>query len=205
VPTDPPPFRVAITFDTEHPDRPTEPGIEARILDTLARLEVRGTFFLQGRWVEAHREIAREIPQGGHLVGNHSFYHARMPLLSATGFATDVRASERAIRSIVGVDPRPWFRLPFGSGHDRPEIHRRLDRLGYRHVHWHADAREWRLRVGGALVARELLAQVRDHGDGAIVLLHSWPRAGLAGLEPAVRALRDEGATFVRVDELDAA
>jgi peptidoglycan/xylan/chitin deacetylase (PgdA/CDA1 family) len=91
------PFRVALTFDAEHPDRPTRPGVADGLLETLASAGARTTWFLQGRWVEAHPDVARRVVGGGHLVGNHSFYHARMPLLSASGLATDVRAAERVI------------------------------------------------------------------------------------------------------------
>jgi peptidoglycan/xylan/chitin deacetylase (PgdA/CDA1 family) len=197
------PFRVALTFDAEHPDRPTETGVHAAIVEQLTRLDVRATFFVQGRWTEACPDLARALPAAGHLVGSHSFYHARMPLLSRAGFAADVRAAERVIREIVGVDPRPWFRLPFGAGSGRPAIHDRLAELGYRHVPWDVDGRDWDpgaspRRVEGALV-RGTLA----HGDGAIVLLHSWPRTTLAVLDPLVSRLRDAGATFVTLDELE--
>ena len=40
-------------------------------------------------------------------------------------------------------------------------------------------------------------------GDGAILLMHSWPRVMPDALDEAIRRLRDLGATFVRVDELD--
>ena len=56
--------------------------------------------------------MARRIADAGHLVGSHSFYHARLPLLSDEGLATDMREAEAAIREHAGVDPRPWFRLP---------------------------------------------------------------------------------------------
>ena len=52
-------FRVALTFDAEHPDRPTEPGVTAAILDRLAELAVPATFFVQGRWVEAEPAVAK--------------------------------------------------------------------------------------------------------------------------------------------------
>ena len=91
------PFRVALTFDAEHPDRPTDPAAEPRLLETLARLDVRATFFLQGRWVEAYPARARAVAQAGHLIGNHGFYHVRMPLLSAEGLRTDIAEAERVI------------------------------------------------------------------------------------------------------------
>lgn len=196
------PWRVALTFDAEHPDRPTEPGVHAAIVETLARLDLRATFFLQGRWVEAYPDLARALPAAGHLVGSHSFYHARMPLLSRTGFATDVRAAEQVIRDVAGVDPRPWFRLPFGSGEGRRAIHDRLAELGYRHVPWHADGKDWDPAMSPRRLEGRLVRGTLAHGDGAIVLLHSWPRTTRAVLEPVVSRLRDAGATFVTVDEL---
>jgi peptidoglycan/xylan/chitin deacetylase (PgdA/CDA1 family) len=105
-----PPFRVALTFDAEHPDRPHRPGVTDAILDTLADADVRSTWFLQGRWVEAQPATAARVAREGHLVGNHTFYHARLPLLTDEGIATDIRAAEEVIREVVGVDPRPWFR-----------------------------------------------------------------------------------------------
>jgi peptidoglycan-N-acetylglucosamine deacetylase len=78
-------FRVALTFDAEHPDRPTEFDVHDRIVDTLERDHALATFFVQGRWVEAYPDRARALPGLGHLVGSHSFYHVRMPLLSPAG------------------------------------------------------------------------------------------------------------------------
>ena len=116
------PFRVALTFDAEHPDRPHRPGVTAGLLDVLAERGVPSTWFLQGRWVEAEPVLARRVADEGHLVGNHSFYHARMPLLTDDGLATDVREAEAVIRDATGVDPRPWFRCPFSAGDDDPRV-----------------------------------------------------------------------------------
>jgi hypothetical protein len=46
--------QVALTFDVEFPDRPNwQVDNLTCVLDTLASEGVPGTFFLQGRWVEA--------------------------------------------------------------------------------------------------------------------------------------------------------
>ena len=44
---DPGGFLVALTIDAEFPDRPTEPGVTARILDVLAEDGVPATVFIQ--------------------------------------------------------------------------------------------------------------------------------------------------------------
>ena len=50
--------------------------------DVLAGLQVRTTFFVQGRWAEAYPALARRVATDGHLVGHHSHYHVRMVGLS---------------------------------------------------------------------------------------------------------------------------
>lgn len=198
-------LRVALTFDAEHPDRPHHGDNAAWVLDELRRLDVRATVFLQGRWVEAYPDLARRVAAEGHLVGNHSFYHARMPLLSHDGFVEDIREAERSIRDATGVDPRPWLRFPFGAGADVTELVERLPTLGYRHVGWDVEVFEWDPGRSSREVATKALEGVTAHGDGAIVLLHTWPDPVAPALAEVVERLRDRGAQFVRVDELDIA
>ncbi len=195
-------FRVALTFDAEHPDRPADDGNADRLLDALAAAGVRATFFIQGRWAEGYPATARRIANGGHLVGSHSHYHARMPLLSAAGIATDVRDAEAAIREHAGVDPRPWFRCPFGAGADDPRLIGRLEALGYREVGWDVTAEDWEPTRSADDVAASVISGVIACGDGAVALHHTWPNQTLAALPQIVAALRERGATFVGVDEL---
>jgi peptidoglycan/xylan/chitin deacetylase (PgdA/CDA1 family) len=196
------PFRVALTFDIEHPDRPSARGVQERLLDLLAQHEARATFLVQGRWAEAYPETARRIPDEGHLVGNHSHYHARMPLLSARGLRSDIAAAQAAIIDATGVDPRPWFRCPFGAGVTDHRVQRFVREAGYRHVGWHVAGIDWPVERTGADVEEAVVGGATRHGDGCVVLLHSWPDRTEAAIPGIVRRLRDAGAEFVRVDEL---
>ena len=194
-------FRVALTFDAEHPDRPTQPGVAESILTSLERAAVRATFFVQGRWAEAYPETARRIGPAGHLIGNHSHYHARMPLFSPAGFETDVRAAETVISDVLGVDPRPWFRCPFGAGDDDRQIAAALSGLGYRHVGWDVVPFDWERPAD--VVEASVVDGAIAGGDGTVVLLHTWPASTGAALPAILQRLTDAGATFVRVDELE--
>jgi peptidoglycan/xylan/chitin deacetylase (PgdA/CDA1 family) len=196
---------VALTFDAEHPDRPSDGQSARELIDGLRRLEVAATFFVQGRWAEAYPELAGRLAVDGHLVGSHSFYHARMSLFDRRGFRTDVRGAERVIRLFAGTDPRPWFRMPFGSGADRADLVERLADLGYRHVGWHVSGLDWHRRRTAAGVEEAVVAGAAARGDGTIVLLHTWPDATAAALPGLVARLRAEGAELVRVDQLDVA
>jgi peptidoglycan/xylan/chitin deacetylase (PgdA/CDA1 family) len=197
------PFRVALTFDAEHPDRPHRPSVTAGLLDVLAERGVASTWFLQGRWVEAEPGLARRVADDGHQVGNHSFYHARMPLFSDAGLTTDVRDAEAAIRDATGVDPRPWFRCPFGAGEDDPRVQSTLAALGYRDIGADVVLEDWEPWRTGEAMAADALDRVPAVGDGAVVLFHAWPPGTLDALPAIIDGLRTAGATFVRIDALE--
>jgi peptidoglycan/xylan/chitin deacetylase (PgdA/CDA1 family) len=191
---------VALTFDAEHPSRSgNDPGAADAILTTLADAGVEATFFLQGRWVSAYPSIARRIVSDGHLVGNHSHYHARMSLLAPEGVLQDVAASERRIMDITGADPRPWFRCPFGDGADLPSVLESLTELGYRNVGWDIDPGDWSDGCSAADVRSAIIDAMRSRESGTVILFHLWSAATAAALPSVIEDLRTSSASFVTV------
>jgi len=192
-------MRVALTFDTEFPGRPTVAGVEDRLLASLAAADIRATFFLQGRWVRANPDQARRIADAGHLVANHSNFHAPMDGLDDELLRRDVRKAEETIREIVGVDPKPWFRCPFGAGMADERVLGALAEVGYRPVGWDVDPEDWNEAHDAEDVARFVLDGVRARKEDTIVLLHGWPAATADALPRILDGLGDE---LVTVDAL---
>ncbi len=194
---------VALTFDAEHPDMPQCPEHNSeQIVELLADLHVRATFFLQGRWASAYPKIARRIASEGHLIGSHSHHHVPVDLLSESGLKADLLAAEQVIQEITGRDPRPWFRLPFGTGAKNFELLNRLAQLGYRHHHWNVKGDDWRHDQTGEAVESWMVRDALAKGHGSVLLLHSWAAPALGALPGIVTALRTSGARFVGLDEL---
>ena len=196
--------RVALTFDTEHWSHPTRPEVQDRILDVLETAAARCTFFIQGRWATAYPDCARRIAAAGHLVGNHSHHHARMDILTDEGIERDVLAAQEAILAVAGVDPRPWFRCPFGAGHDDQRVLAALARAGYRDHHWDVEPDDWKPERTPSDLRRLVVEGALEHGDGAVVLLHSWPPATIAALPGILADLAAAGARPVGLDEVAA-
>jgi peptidoglycan-N-acetylglucosamine deacetylase len=196
-------LRVALTFDAEHPSRIGHaPDGPERILDALARTNVRATFFLQGRWATAYPATARRIARDGHVVGNHSNYHAPMTLLSEDGVRSDVRRAEERIGEVTGTDPRPWFRCPFGDGADRPAVVETLGELGYRNVDWTVDPGDWQETATPQSVTDTVAREIRSAELAPTILFHTWASATAEALEGIVQRLVAEGASFLTVSEI---
>jgi peptidoglycan-N-acetylglucosamine deacetylase len=194
-------IRVALTFDAEHADRTSVGGAES-LLEVLGSARVRATFFLQGRWVESVPGVARSVVDGGHVIGSHGHDHGRISRLPDEAIADDVKRAEEAIHEACGVDPRPWFRCPFGDGASDPRVLGAISAAGYRHVGWHVDSEDW---ADGATVQgleRRVREGIRDVGDAAVVLLHGWPAATPTAVARLLASAAADGVVYVGIDEL---
>jgi peptidoglycan/xylan/chitin deacetylase (PgdA/CDA1 family) len=184
---------VHLTFDAEHPDQRHHRGDGAEaLLDVLAGRGATATFFLQGRWASANPETARRVAREGHTIGSHSNTHLYMTRLSDSGLVAEVKESEERIHAVTGVDPRPYFRCPYGDGHDDERVVAALSALHYRVVGWDVDPRDW----DPALNADDLVAAVEDGLQRApetpVVLMHTWPAWTSSAVERLLESAGDQ-------------
>jgi peptidoglycan/xylan/chitin deacetylase (PgdA/CDA1 family) len=186
---------LVLTFD----DGPW-PGTTPKILDALKQECVRATFFLLGRNVEAHPEIARRAMAEGHSLGHHSFSHpvlARMALAKAEAeINRGIAEDEFALYGQRRSDPTtPFFRFPGFAANSAL-----LDRLQTRRiVVFGADvwASDW-LPMAPAQQLQLILARIERAGGG-IVLLHDT-KAQTAQMLPAfLHELKRRGYRIVHV------
>jgi peptidoglycan-N-acetylglucosamine deacetylase len=207
-------MRVALTIDIEERSRPAGADNAHRQLDVLKREGVRASFFMQGRWAAAYPQLARRVHHDGHLVGNHTYHHAPLRMMTDAGIEHTIRRAEDVILPRAALETmKPWFRCPYGDGEDDERVLSILAALGYRNVGWDVDPEDWRPDSTVDEVVEAVLdgcraVSARDagpdgEGRGVIVLMHSWPDVSLAALPLVIEDLRAAGATFVTVDELE--
>src|SRR5271155_3591431 len=120
--------QLALTYD----DGPNDPHT-LRLLEVLARHSVQATFFLIGRYVQQHPEIAREIVQAGHVVGNHTFTHPLLTFKSEAEIRGELSQCRSALQDAIG-EPSNLFRPPFGGR--RPAVLPVAPHLGPEPVIW---------------------------------------------------------------------
>jgi peptidoglycan/xylan/chitin deacetylase (PgdA/CDA1 family) len=189
------PKELVLTFD-DGPWPTTTPAV----LKALADQCVLATFFVLGRNVAAHPELARREEAEGHSIGHHTFSHHLLDRMAPAAAWEQVVKGVRADEQALHGTPRsqattPFFRFPgFAS---TPALLDRAQAAGL--VVFGADvwASDWRSQTPDEELA--LLLKRIDKVDHGIVLLHDT-RAQTARMLPALlRALKAGGYRIVHV------
>src|SRR5271166_6329264 len=120
--------QIALTYD----DGPNDPHT-LRLLDVLARHEVKATFFMIGRYVQQRPEIARAVAHAGHVIGNHTFTHPLLTFMSEREIRQQLSDCRAALHDAIGEHSN-LFRPPFGGR--RPAVLRAARELGLKPVMW---------------------------------------------------------------------
>jgi len=189
---------VALTFD----DGPNPPYTD-QIVDYLHSQHVQATFFVVGLAVQAHPDSVRREVKDGDIVGNHSWDHAHLVLLSRAHVVRELTSTEDEIKRVAGVRTT-LFRPPFGA-RDFTVI-QAAHQLGYQVIMWSVPLpADWQ-RPAPDVIAARVLKYVKD---GSIIVLHDGNRGKAADRKNTVEAtklivtaLKAQGYRFVTVPDL---
>jgi peptidoglycan/xylan/chitin deacetylase (PgdA/CDA1 family) len=188
---------VALTYD----DGPNPPYTN-RILDVLEREHVHATFFVVGRAVHAYPGVVEREVRDGDAIGNHTWDHRHLILLSRSHIRTSLQQTDDAIYAATRTHTQ-LMRPPFGA---RDWIVMQVARrLGYTVVMWSVPlARDWEYPPA-RVIAQRVLPHVTD---GSIIVLHDGNRGQLCAINHLAPHVCDRGsdieATRLIVENLKA-
>jgi peptidoglycan/xylan/chitin deacetylase (PgdA/CDA1 family) len=180
---------VCLTFD-DGPDPRSTP----RLLDVLAKENVKATFFVLGRLAELHPDIVKRIEVEGHTVASHSYSHPDPMAVSSLAMYLEVRRSKEVLQNILGHRVH-HYRPPRGKV-------RTMDLVGIwalrqAVVLWNIDPKDFAQPSSKALIdwftARPLCG-------GDLVLLHDTESHTADALPSIIAAGRRAGLQFEGLD-----
>jgi peptidoglycan/xylan/chitin deacetylase (PgdA/CDA1 family) len=195
----------------------------ADIGEFLAEEGVRATFFVLGMNVHGRERVIERLHQLGHLIGNHTYHHPRLPALAAAGrdVALDLLRAHDVIAAAAGGAETRFFRPPHGDWNVKDSFRSPVAvalngcaRLrGYvGPIGWDVDGADWKYWLEGRSVAeceRRYMREIAAAGGG-IVLMHdgseydelSRVNETFELTRRLVAVLKGAGYRFVRLDEL---
>lgn len=187
--------RVALTFD----DGPVAAPLDT-LLAALDERGVRATFFVTGRELAAAPDAGRRLVGAGHELGNHTWSHRRMVLVSGETVRAELAPTDSLIR-LAGHAGPIHFRPPYG--YKLVALPRHLARAGRTTVMWDVEPDSYaEVAATPEGIVRHVLDRVRP---GSVILLHPWypsRRTSLEAVGPLVDSLRARGWTVGPVGDL---
>jgi peptidoglycan/xylan/chitin deacetylase (PgdA/CDA1 family) len=196
------PDEIALTFD----DGPN-PAWTPRLLELLAKHDVKATFFLIGKYAAEETVLTRYIANGGHAIGNHSWSHPDLSRTWPGKVREELRRTKDTLEGITGKSVR-LFRPPYGAR--RPDVLKAARAMGMEPVLWNAMTNDWDQPPAQAIVERLVVKVERtaERGQAANIVLHDGGSRMLgADRGPSVKAAemlieRFQGSRrFVTVEE----
>jgi peptidoglycan/xylan/chitin deacetylase (PgdA/CDA1 family) len=160
---------VALTFD-DGPD----PAYTPQLLALLRKHDVKATFCLVGKNVQAHPDLVRAIVADGHALCNHTWNHdLKLGTRGEAAIRADLQRTNDAIKAAVPDAEVKYFRHPGGMW--TPAAVKVAADLGMVCAGWEVDPTDWNVAKwsAGAQMKQHVLAVLRaEVKPGSIVLSH---------------------------------
>ncbi|GAB1447833.1 polysaccharide deacetylase family protein [Bacteroidota bacterium] len=189
--------QIALTFD-DGPSTSRTP----KLLALLRKHNVKATFFLLGKNIEKHPEIAKQIFQEGHLLGNHAYSHKRLVFVSPDFIRAEIEKTDSLIQALGQKEVR-YFRPPFTAKFIfLPWVLKQMDKTLVTGTY--DPPAEYNLPY----IADSISTQVIDHAaPGYIVYLHDGKNADsdafIQAVDSIIVQLKSENFEFLRLDEIE--
>ncbi len=183
---------VCLTFD-DGPDGKMVP----KLLELFAKENVKATFFVIGKNMLQHPEIAKRIIAQGHEIGNHSRTHANLPKCdSVDAVREEIVSTQNIITDTVGITP-VTFRAPYLAHDDK--VWEVLDELKLPSINASKYSDDWNKEKS----AEHILTRATDNiKAGDIILLHSWRQETYDVMPEMIKRIKAAGLEMVTVKKL---
>lgn len=185
---------IALTFD----DGPSSVRTPA-LLELLNEYDVKASFFMLGDNIHRYPDIAKQVFNEGHLIGNHSYNHPRMIFKSAAFVKEQISETDLLIKA-TGQERVVYMRPPYTSKYViLPLVLLSMNKTLVTGTY--DPPAEYKADYIAKDVAEEVITNAFS---GSIIYLHdgkdSDQKEFIESVELIIKGLHDEGYSFVRID-----
>ncbi|KRD07362.1 glycosyl transferase family 2 [Flavobacterium sp. Root901] len=196
--------QVILTFD-DGPD----PTYTPQVLDILKREKVPAVFFVIGIQGENNIPLLQRIYKEGHEIGNHTFTHPNIALVSPDRASAEMETTRLLIEAVTGRST-VLFRAPYNADAE-PTTEAELKPIAlskaqnYYTVGESIDPNDWEKGVSADSVYIRTIKQYEANPDKGIILLHDAGgnrQATVEALPRIIKYFKDRNIQFTTVSHL---
>ena len=177
---------IALTFD-DGPNYNT-----GKVLDVLAKYNVKATFFVLGSKAKDNKKILRREYDSGMEIGNHTFNHLLLTKYKENVIKDEIDKTSSVIFEVTGRYPK-LLRPSYGVYNN---IVKKIGNMPI--IIWDIDTLDWKYHNSKRIASR-VINKVKD---GDIILMHDIYSATANSLNIIIPELQNRGYTFVTIPEL---
>ena len=196
--------QVILTFD-DGPD----PTYTPQVLDILKREKVPAVFFVIGIQGESNIPLLQRIYNEGHEIGNHTFTHPNIALVSSERASDEMETTRLLIEAVTGRST-VLFRAPYNADAE-PTTETELKPIAlskaqnYYTVGESIDPNDWEKDVSADTIYNRTIKQYEANPDKGIILLHDAGgnrQATVEALPRIIKYFKDRNIQFTTVSHL---
>lgn len=179
--------------------------VTPKILDILDKENVKASFFVIGKSVEAHPEIVKRAYDEGHYIANHTYSHNNSILYkSSESFLNEIKKTDIAIGKAIGVDGYSSSIFRFPNGFMSPqykakkkEMAKLLSQMNYAYIDWNCLNNDSIKKYTSSQLLNNL-KQSSKNKDTLVILMHDTKDVSNSSLalEDSIEYLKGEGYSF---------
>lgn len=179
--------------------------VTPKILDILSKENVKASFFVIGKSVEAHPEIVKRAYDEGHYIANHTYSHNNNILYkSSESFANEVKKTDLAIGKAIGVENYSSLIFRFPNGFMSPQYKAKkkeaalvLSQINYGYIDWNCLNNDSVKKYTSSQLLSNLKQSSKNKGT-LVILMHDTKDVSNSSLalEASIEYLKSEGYSF---------
>lgn len=179
--------------------------VTPKILDILSKENIKASFFVIGKSVEAHPEIVKRTYEEGHYIANHTYSHNNSILYkSSESFANEVKNTDLAIGKAIGVEDYSSLIFRFPNGFMSPqykakkkEMAKLLSQMNYTYIDWNCLNND-SVKKYTSIQLLNNLKQSSKNKDTLVILMHDTKDVSNSSLalEDSIEYLKSIGYSF---------
>ncbi|HLT34043.1 MAG TPA: polysaccharide deacetylase family protein [Aquaticitalea sp.] len=183
--------KIAITFD-DGPNAHYTP----KVLQLLKDYDAKATFFCIGKQVEKHPGLLKQIHEGAHCIGNHSYSHSStIDFKSTEEWLMELKNTDKAIFEVL-EQQTTLFRPPYGV--TTPHLAKALKVTGHNVIGWNNRSFDMAIKNPEMVIKRT----VKKIKPGSVILLHDKHERIETILEQLLQFLKTQEYQMVTIKEL---
>lgn len=178
----------------------------AELLDILKQLDVKATFFLTGKNVQAYPDLVKREKTEGHYVGMHSMTHDFKKLYTNGDYVNEMTTNQNLIANIIREKPQ-LTRPPYGSMPGlNEELRNKVVDGRFKVWDWTIDALDWKynnvpIESASINIAQNVIIGATRSKE--IILMHDIHPQAVAAVPAIIKGLKEKGYEFEAYQEND--